>query len=108
MFFDDITKEEKSLILEALLFASGGDVDADWDIDTAKSMLELAEKLKDNIGKDYNISRLHIFPPNEKNVNTADWPLVDKLYLEITRHIIKSFDKINIEDFGKATTGEQA
>lgn len=107
MVINALTKEEQSLILEALLFASGGDIDADWDIDATKDMLELAEKLKNEIGEDYNISHLRIFPPDGDNVDTSDWPLADKIYFEITRHIMQHFDKINVDGFEKVGVDEK-
>lgn len=45
------TVEERKLLVECLLFASGPDVCAEWALSRTKDMIELAKKLNDPIVK---------------------------------------------------------
>lgn len=47
-----MTKEDKQLIVEALLFASSVEICADWEEEKLRNMIKLAESLKVQPSKD--------------------------------------------------------
>jgi len=59
----NIEKNEKDLIIQALLFGSSADIISDWSEDDASKLLELAIKIKGD-DKNINIDKLQITKEN--------------------------------------------